>query len=321
MIDKLDVRILEGTSLTGEVDLLLMDSSVRKISSRHYKFVTDLRPHSYNLILHYSCRHGDEHNHKLELTDVGEMTLERMAGEIQQVFNVNAYQLPIMRLDLAVDVSGIGVPWFAEHLRVAQKRWMANLGVVEFVEMGKREIQTLYYGKRPNLIRIYNKLEEYHAEYQRISRALVKSGLPIPTFEHCFGMPDSGHILTRVERQMGGGRVPKELATVNDLKKCAAFNPFGQLEFISRGTTEPDPSKYTFMEYSTGKHLQHLVTTQGMQAAIAYITRHTKRNKAWALRKFADFLPVPSAEDLTSERLYALFQTSIAKQFQEDRAA
>jgi hypothetical protein len=30
------------------------------------------------------------------------------------------------------------------------------------------------------------------------------------------------------------------------------------------------------------------------------ISRHTKRNKKWALKKFGEFLPVPSDEDLTS---------------------
>ena len=75
-----------------------------------------------------------------------------------------------MRLDLAVDVEGIGVSWFAEHTRVRYKRWLAKLGVIDAVAMGNREIQTLYYGKRPNVIRIYNKLEEYRVQYQRILR-------------------------------------------------------------------------------------------------------------------------------------------------------
>ena len=75
------------------------------------------------------------------------------------------------------------------------------------------------------------------------------------------------------------------------------------------------------MEYSTGMHLRHLAETEGMQAAIAYITRHSKRNKKWALKKFRDFLPVPGNDDLTSERLFELFQRSIAAQFQAHKAA
>ena len=134
-------------------------------------------------------------------------------------------------------------------------------------------------------------------------------------------MPEFGHILTRVERQMGGGRIPIELETVADLQNCAAFNPFENIEFISGGAPEPDPNDYSFMEYSTGMHLRHLAETQGMQAAIFYITRRSKRNKQWALKKFRDFLPMPNKEDLTSHRLFELYQRSVASQFQGHKAA
>lgn len=321
MIDKLEVRVPERTALTEEFDSLFIGNGIKASSSRHYKFVADLRPNSYNSILHYSCRHGAERNHKLELTDVGTMTLEQMIDEIQQIFQVDANQLWIMRLDLAVDIPGIGVPWFAQHTRVGHKRWMATLGVIDYAEMGKREIQTLYYGKRPNLIRIYNKLEEHRVEYQRIVRAIKKSDLIPPTFEQCFGIPEFGHILTRIERQMGGGRVPAELALVGDLRNCAAFNPFENVEFISGGSPEPDPNDYSFMDYLAGKQLRHLAETEGMQAAIAHITRYSKRNKTWALKKFAPFLPAPSKEDLTSERLFELFQQSVTAQFQAHKTA
>ena len=134
-------------------------------------------------------------------------------------------------------------------------------------------------------------------------------------------MPEFGHILTRVERQMGGGRIPSELETVADLRNCASFNPFESLEFVSGGTLEPDPSDYSFMEYSTGMHLRHVAETQGMQAAISYITRRSKRNKRWALKKFRDFLPVPNEADLTNQRLFELYQHSVSVQFQGDKAA
>ena len=313
MIDKLEVRVPEGTSFTSEFDSLFITDQISLSSSRHYKIVGDLRPYEYNSILHYSCRHG-ERNHKLELVDAGFMTLDEMKEEVEQVFQVHAEKLPVMRLDLAVDVHGISVPWFAEHTRVRHKRWLARLGVIDTSEMGNREIQTLYYGKRPNVIRIYNKVEECRAQYRRIVR-LMSPELTAPPFEKCFGVPEFGHTLTRVERQMGGGRIPSQLATVDDLRNCAAFNPFEGLEFISGGRPQPNPSHYTFMEYSAGMHLRHLAETEGMQAAISHITRHSNRNKKWALKKFGDFLPVPSDEDLTAERLFELFQQSIATQF------
>src|SRR6266446_1471864 len=145
-----------------------------------------------------------------------------MKEDVEQVFQVDAEKLSIMRLDLAVDVPGISVSWFAEHTRVRHKRWLARLGVIDTSEMGNREIQTLYYGKRPNVIRIYNKVEEYRAQYQRILRR-VPPGVTPPTFADLFRVFEFGHILTRVERQMGGGRIPAAVATVGDLRNCADF--------------------------------------------------------------------------------------------------
>jgi hypothetical protein len=318
MIDKLEVRVPEQVRFTREFEFLFGCVAVRP--ARHYKTVADLRPFSTDAILHYSCRHGTEHNHKLELVDTGKMTLLEMKQDIRKIFQVNPDELFIMRLDLAVDVEGVGVPWFAEHTRVRYKRWLAKLGVIDTTEMGNRAIQTLYYGKRPNVIRIYNKVEEYRTQYQRILRR-VPPGITPATFEEQFGVPEFGHILTRVERQMGGGRIPNALATVGYLQYCADFNPFDGIEFISGGRAEPDPRDYTFMEYSTGMHLRHLAESEGMQAAMSYITRHSKRNKKWALKKFGDFLPVPSKEDLTAARLFELFQRSVTAQFQTDKTA
>lgn len=318
MIDKLEVRIPERTSFKSDFKFLFDGLPLH--SGRHYKIVTDLRPYSYNSILHYGCKRGDEHNHKLELIDTGVMTLAEMREDIQRIFCVDAETLSVMRLDLAVDMEGIGVSWFAEHTRVRYKRWLAKLGVIDTSAMGNRELQTLYYGKRPNLYRIYNKIAEYRAQYQRILRRVTPGITPL-TFEQQFGVPEFGRILTRVERQMGGGRIPLVLSTVGDLRNSADFNPFDGLEFISGGRLEPNPNDYTFMEYSTGMHLRHLAESEGMQAAMSHITRHSKRNKKWALRKFGDFLPVSTSGDLTNERLFELFQESIAAQFRTDKAA
>lgn len=318
MIDKLEVRVPERILFTNEFKYVF--AGIKLNPARHYKTVVDLRPYSYDSILHYGCKHGEEHNHKLELIDTGLMTLADMREDIQRLFLVDAETLGVMRLDLAVDVQGIGVSWFAGHTRVRYKRWLAKLGVIDTSAMGNREIQTLYFGKRPNIIRIYNKVAEYRVQYQRILRRIPPDITP-PTFEDQFGVPEFGRILTRVERQMGGGRIPAAVATVGDLRNCADFNPFIGIEFISCGRPEPSQSDYTFMEYSTGMHLRHLAETEGMQAAIAYITRLSKRNKKWALKKFGDFLPVASKEDLTEERLFELFQQSIAPQLRGHKTA
>src|SRR5207253_2435537 len=110
VIDKLEVRVSSAAEFTKEFESLFLSAALHQ--SRHYKIVTDLRAYGYDSILHYCCRYGKEHNHKLELVDTAAMTLADMAQEIESVFRVDTDELAIMRLDLAVDIQGIGVPWF-----------------------------------------------------------------------------------------------------------------------------------------------------------------------------------------------------------------
>jgi hypothetical protein len=320
MIDKLEIRIPTGTRLMPEVESLFFKVPGRP--SRHYLRVHDLRPYGYNAILHHTCLHGKpaeigqqgpRGNHKLELIDTCMMSYPEIVAEIEYVFRTNAERLSIMRLDLAVDVEGISVGWFAENTRVARKRWLARLGVLETAEMGNRELQTLYFGKRPNLIRIYNKVEESRVQFRRILREIGDSAVR-PTFEEYFGFPETGKTVTRVERQMGGGRIPSVLGTVGQLIDCAEFNPFASIQFIGGGCPEPNAANYSFMDYCTGMHLRHLVQTEGMQSMLAFVTRRSKRNRGWAMKKFKDFLPVSSTSMLTEERLFQLFRESTQAQ-------
>jgi hypothetical protein len=291
--------------------------------SRHYLRVHDLRPYGYSAILHHTCLHGKpadigqqgpRGNHKLELIDTGMMSYAEMLDEIAYVFRTNAERLSIMRLDLAVDIEGIGVRWFAENTRVLRKQWHANLGVIATAQMGKNEPQTLYYGKRPNVIRIYDKVAELRAQFRRFLREIGASTAP-PTFEDHFGFPDTGKILTRVERQMGGGRIPAALGTVGQLIDCAEFNPFESIEFVGGGCPEPNAASYSFMDYCTGMYLRHLCQSEGMQSMLAFVTRNSKRNRGWAMKKFADFLPVANEFSFTEERLFHLYKQSIERQF------
>jgi hypothetical protein len=316
MIDKLEIRIPTGTRLMPEVESLFFKVPGRP--SRHYLRVHDLRPYGYNAILHHTCLHGKpaeigqqgpRGNHKLELIDTGMMSYAEMLDEIEYVFRINAEPLSIMRLDLAVDIKDISVRWFAENTRVARKQWIARLGILEMAEMGKRELQTLYYGKRPNLIRIYNKVEESRVQFRQVLREIGTSAVP-PTFEEYFGFPETGKIVTRVERQIGGGRIPSVVGTVGQLIDSAEFNPFESIQFMGGGCPEPNAANYTFMDYCTGMYLRHLSHTEGMQSMLAFVTRNSKRNRGWAMKKFKDFLPVSNENMLSEERLFQLFRES-----------
>jgi hypothetical protein len=274
---------------------------------------SDLRPFGYDVILQLGCKHGKEANHRLELIDTGELTFDEMLGTIDRIFDVHARDLEIMRLDLAVDVPAIPVRFFQEHTRIKYKRWMQNFGIIPTSVMGMRGIQTLTFGKRPNLIRIYDKVAEYREQYRKLLRRFSPGAEP-PTFEQCFGIPSEGFVLTRVERQMGGARIPSQLSTVRELKNCIKIDPFDAIDLIAGAEPEPDP-RNSFMELCTGLYLQHLALRDGMQTLNAFINRHSKRNRKWVIDKFAEFLPKRHELGFTRDTLLQLYRESATKQF------
>src|SRR5439155_10620589 len=144
-----------------------------------------------------------------ELVDAGSHCFPFFIHEIERIFEVDPYQLEIMRVDLAADVPGISVLWFLTNGRVNFKRFSnAGTGNFEYQQQGQRGPETLYYGKKPNCYRIYNKIREYEHQYRKLARAAGEG--EIPSFETMFGLSQD-NTLTRVERQSGGGRIPHEI--------------------------------------------------------------------------------------------------------------
>lgn len=215
MIDKLDLRILRRTPFTSEFErvyseLRAMDKGPFR-AAKYYEYAGDLREYGYRSRLSMYCTTDKLGNHKLELRDVGEMKLSGILNEIAQIFDIDPRQLRIMRVDLAADVPDISVQWFRETVRVANKRWRAAVtGDAFYSEMGNGTIQTLYFGKRPNLIRIYDKQAEYRHAYKALVRNLGKDVVP-PSFESLYGAVANDRLLTRVERQIGVEFQPRSL--------------------------------------------------------------------------------------------------------------
>jgi len=225
----------------------------------------DLRLYGYDVILHLCCVHAGasakgklttdqerrqmraEGNHKLELLDTGKRGFSFLLGECERIFDVDPLSLGVMRVDCAADVPGVGVPWFHQRARVRWKQFCNELGEIclegpgasaslSYSQMGKREVQTLYFGKRPNCYRIYDKVAEWRVEYRRLrgttnatlSKRMLNAGATaediewrfkseglnpdaddcVRPFGELYGIPETGYTLTRCERQIGGGEVP-----------------------------------------------------------------------------------------------------------------
>ncbi len=318
MIDKLEIRVPRDTAFHPAFNRLYREIRYPDADpfhrSRYYEAVADLRPYGYDAMLHLWCRWGKDGNHKLELVDTGRMTYAGMVNEIERIFQTDALQREVMRVDLAADAEGIPVSWFQERIKARYKQCIARLGYAEFMEMGKGGIQTLYYGRRPNLFRIYDKLAEYRQQYQKQFRN-ISADLPRPTLEEVFGVPSTISVLTRVERQIAGGKVPQGLETVADLRTASDFRPFDPLAIVTGGTAEPNPDEFSFQDYCTGMYLRHRAERDGMHALMHFITRYSKRNTKWALNKFRAFLPAQGEEGaVTADYLNGLFRQSMSRQ-------
>jgi len=317
VIDKLDLRVPKRTGFTAAFDRLYPQLRTMEKgpfrASKYYEFAGNLREFNHDVRLNLFCRMQKSADHKIELLDVGTKTLTEIIGEVSSIFDVDARSLRIMRVDLAVDVEGVPLSWFREALRVSHKRWRAAVTGDRFYgEMGNRNIQTLYYGKRPNLFRVYDKMAEYRAAYQRLKRG--RKGQEPPSFEALYGRGENESVVTRVERQIGG-RIPERISTLHDLIEHGRdFEPFQAFHFAT-GVAEPLCDTLPFETRCTAEHLRNMAAREGMQAVASYIKQWANGNDAWAWKKYGSYLrALETSCGISSGHLQGLFETSMTEQ-------
>jgi hypothetical protein len=275
--------------------------------------VGDMRPFGYDAIVHLCCKRGKAANHKLELLETGRKTFAELVQEIERIFAVDPLLLEPMRIDLAVDVRSVPVSFFQDTVRAAYKRVTADIeDASRFVRMGKGAVETIYLGRKPNQFRLYDKIAEVRKKYAAHVRR-VGSDVAVPSCEELFGYAEEGLIVTRVERQYGGGRIPQELALLSVLRNRIHFhNPFKPLEFVSGGLADLNPEHYDAMTYAAGIGIRKMIEGQGMHRTRQLLNRQSRGNAARILRKFSDFLPVASTGCIPD--LGKLFEESITRQ-------
>lgn len=334
MIDKLEVRVPAGTPFSRKFERVYSEIAHSEDfykhfrPSQHYLQVGDLRPLGHSSILHFSNKHGKEGNSKLELLDCGKMGYSQMLDEIEGVFKVNPGALDVMRVDAAADVPNVPVAWFHGAARAKYKQFAQQVSKekleIQSDTMGKREIQTLYFGKRPNCIRVYNKIAEFEHEYSGFLRKIQNSAdngpclRAIPTFEEIYQRQRTD-VLTRVERQMAGGRIPHKLTIVATLKRHGAeYNPFDKIEFTNSAQMRPEPNpwNYKLKTYAAGMYFRQRIEAEGMHFFRAWVNRHSRRNADKIIKEFRDFLPeeITSAPGITEVELFERYRDSFARQ-------
>src|SRR5579871_5952707 len=171
MIDKIEAMVEKGTDFRGELNELRRGSPWDPYSpmlrpSKFYKAVADLRPFGFDAMLHIDQkRYG---THKVELLETGKKGMGEIHSILERIVDCDPHDCRLGRVDLATDVIDVPLSWFREHTYVEYKQFLcahAKLIEAEMSEMGKKVYQTLYFGKRPSCIRIYDKTAERTAHY------------------------------------------------------------------------------------------------------------------------------------------------------------
>ena len=323
MIDKLELRLCQGLrSSRPEVREFMLESrhfknSTRTMGSGRYEWVTDLRPVRLDAILHFSLKRDErdphEGEHKLELLDTGEKGYSKIVGEIESFVEGAISDLEIMRIDLCADMIGIPMDWFFNRLRVKYKRVAHEIGTLKAQRIGKAGIQTLVSGKRPNIFRAYDKVAEYKQQLRDLRRKDTRHAEEI-TFESRFGVSEKS-VITRLEQQYGGNRVPYELECFGKLSQLPDFNPFRRIEIVNgSGAHVPDIQECGFATWVTGTHLRQLRDEMGAQQFARWINSHSEGNFARWRKQYAAFLEPDSDILVTTQTVVDTYRESVKKQ-------
>lgn len=181
MIDKIEAMIEPNTHFRGELnsfDWGLRDNPFCQTvhPSKFYHAVADLRPFGYDAMLHYQQkRYG---THKVELFETGKKGMAEIQNTLERIVDCDPGDCRLGRIDLCADVRDVSLSWFRDHTYVQYKQFIcAHAKVIEDeqTEMGKKIYQTLYFGKRPSCVRIYDKVAERIAHYELWKRRELRA--------------------------------------------------------------------------------------------------------------------------------------------------
>jgi hypothetical protein len=248
MIDKLDCGIPVSAPYTREFAKILSiaDSPewarASRVGGQHYHRRTDLRELSGGelpVILHRGNTHDSRADDKVELIETAKYKLSELKDVVRSMYIFAPDEARVLRLDAAADVRGTSVDWFHKHTypqyKQTHRAWVENT-------ISQRHAQTLLAGQKPRQLRIYDKtghrasmLDSETRKMSRPERVAAYGGtMEQPgamTFEDRWGYPRTD-MVTRVERQMGGGE-PKTMGyeRIGSLYKLSFGDPFERIIF------------------------------------------------------------------------------------------
>lgn len=318
MIDKLELGLNSGIYFHPKIrsairEVHFFTNSRRAKASQHYGGVLDLRPLGTDGFLHYRCkRDGANGDHKLELLDSGKRTYSELVSQIENVVDADIDLLEIMRIDLCADIRDVPVQWFYPRLRFMHKRLSRDIGTLKHQSIGKSGIETISAGQRPNMFRVYDKVEECRMQLRKMQRKTSKDA-DLLTLQTEFGL-DESDIVTRIERQHGGGRIPSSVTKFGELYRLSEYNPFELIQIVTRERSrQPSIAERGIDEWLKGTRLKELADEMGMQKFHRWLGKHSGGNAARIMRTYADYFQSRSKQ-ITAASIFETYRESIIKQ-------
>jgi len=310
VIDKIELRLPPLIDFTP-----LVKSRLRECGSinpgLYYAGVLDLRGSGLAALIHYRKRRG-EGSHKLELLETGKMVYSEISYLVERIVDADASRLVFMRIDLCADIPEVPVSWFHDCCRFRHKRAHRQIGAVKREVIAGVDIETLTFGSRPNPTRIYNKVEHWHKQFRKDCRKQSKDADSLE-FEQEYGIsPDA--VLTRAERQYGGGRLPRELPNFGAITVAADIDPFTALEILPGNGVEPRIEDFEFGEWLKGMQLREQAKKRGAQNFRRWLNRYSQGNAARTLKNYAPFMPGSGSEGPTHSDILKIYRDSTIRQ-------
>jgi hypothetical protein len=322
LVDKLDVGVPRNAEYTrgfGKLVAMSMEPDWhRKVwrDGGHYLRRGDFREISGGelpVILHQYNRHDRKAGDKVELVETAGMSISEMNSHVRAVYAVEPMENRVMRLDLAADISDVPVRWFRDHTEFRGKQTNREWAVQSLT---KRNAQTLYSGVKPHQLRIYDKTGHREGLWLSEVRKMAKSEREFKlSFEERWGY-DRSMVVTRVERQIGGGEVKTfGYSQVGHLYQLEKADPFDQILF--RDDVEDWRGELSADDRIGIEWMRYRVSVDGVVNAKAALrdlcADRQKYHRRWSRWK-SFVLATESARLVTRHDLLKSYRASVHKQ-------
>jgi hypothetical protein len=288
------------------------DKIFKKTTGGMYLVAGDLRGVGIPARISIGHKYHEKLGPKIEILGAGEMTYSQWREVPEQIFAVDSDEAGILRVDLAADVEGVGVPEFGTAMWCKFKH-TAQQEFGEYQHLMRRYerfgAQSLYYGRGEDQFKAYNKtLQCEKVLLPKIHKRERAEQCELSTFEEAFGFPRD-LILTRVERRLGDRGTTKNwgISNFGEIQRLAKVDPYERLEFAA-DTNQDRLRNLSGAALSHVLRLRAQIAMDGVDVTKAEL-RECFGDRSRAFRKFwqehagylIDSNPLVSREMLTSQ--------------------